>query len=85
MDDSNDKCRERWYAQLPQMGRARGLIAPLESVRQQGRGLRPLSTPVVGCGRAKFQALIAGRRYQEQGTLVRLPTLSPVKQAEEED
>ena len=40
------------------MERSRELIAMLESVGQWGRGLRPLSTPVVGCGRAKFQVLL---------------------------
>ena len=50
--------RQVGISQLPQMGRARGLIAVLESVRQQGRGLGPLSTPVVGHGRAKYETLL---------------------------
>ena len=43
---------------LPQMGMTRGLIAMLERVRNQGIGLRPLSTPIVGHGRAKARALL---------------------------
>ena len=60
MADNKHEYREGGY--LPQMRRARGLIAVLESVRQQermrqqGKGLRPLSSPIVGHSRAEAMA-----------------------------
>ena len=76
MADNKDNCsgREGWY--LPHMGRARGLIDTLERVRhqervrQQGRNLRPLSTPIVGHGRAEARALLLE-------TITRNPTQAP--------
>ena len=58
MADNKDNhiSREGWY--LSQIGRARGLIVALEIVRNQERGLRPLSTPIVGHGRAEVRALL---------------------------
>ena len=58
MTDNKDdhSSREGWY--LPQMGRARGHIAMHDRVRNQGRGLRPLSTPIVGHVRAGARALL---------------------------
>ena len=52
----NDSSEGSWY--LPQMGRARGIIDAFERVRNQGRGLRPNSSPMVGCGRARARALL---------------------------
>ena len=73
MADNKDKCREGGY--LPQMGKARGLIAALERIRQQermrkqGRSLRSLSNPIAELRRGILLEAITRNPIQASNTV----------------
>ena len=58
MTDMDNSSRGWYCSQLPQMGRARGLMEALDRIRNIERGFRPPSLPSGGLGRGRVRALL---------------------------